>query len=186
MYDANLGSPPSSSDVSPSTGPRQPMILYSPPTIWSVFRGAAINLILPFVNGLMLGFGELFAHEAAFRLGWSKTKVRWQTDAACGSERELIRPFRSSQRIVVGTPWDQGSQSEMIPAREEHGAARKWTCGRRWSNRSPGKQNALDFLIANQHIYEFAIRAYRRDLLKVNFSSDRGPEDHVATEREPT
>jgi hypothetical protein len=51
------------------------MILYSPPTIWSIFRGAAINLILPFVNGLMLGFGELFAHEAAFRLGWSKTKV---------------------------------------------------------------------------------------------------------------
>ena len=24
----------------------------------------------------MLGFGELFAHEAAFRLGWSGTKVR--------------------------------------------------------------------------------------------------------------
>jgi hypothetical protein len=38
-------------------------------------RGAAINLLLPFVNGLMLGFGELFAHEAAFRLGWGKTKV---------------------------------------------------------------------------------------------------------------
>jgi hypothetical protein len=51
------------------------MILYSPPTFWSILRGAAINLLLPFVNGLMLGFGELFAHEAAFRLGWSKTKV---------------------------------------------------------------------------------------------------------------
>merc|ERR1712014_557955 len=46
-----------------------------PPTLWSIVRGAAINLLLPFVNGLMLGFGELFAHEAAFRLGWSKTKV---------------------------------------------------------------------------------------------------------------
>ena len=52
------------------------MILYSPPTIWSLLRGAAINILLPFVNGLMLGFGELFAHEAAFRLGWSGTKVR--------------------------------------------------------------------------------------------------------------
>jgi hypothetical protein len=31
---------------------------------------------LPFINGLMLGFGELFAHEAAFRLGWGGTKVR--------------------------------------------------------------------------------------------------------------
>ena len=51
------------------------MILYSPPTIWGLIRGAAINLLLPFVNGLMLGFGELFAHEAAFRLGWGGTKV---------------------------------------------------------------------------------------------------------------
>ena len=51
------------------------MILYSPPTVWGLLRGAAINLLLPFVNGLMLGFGELFAHEAAFRLGWSGTKV---------------------------------------------------------------------------------------------------------------
>lgn len=52
------------------------MILYSPPTVWGLLRGAAINILLPFVNGLMLGFGELFAHEAAFRLGWSGTKVR--------------------------------------------------------------------------------------------------------------
>jgi hypothetical protein len=33
--------------------------------------------LLPFVNGLMLGFGELVANEAAFRLGWSGTKVRY-------------------------------------------------------------------------------------------------------------
>jgi YidC/Oxa1 family membrane protein insertase len=52
------------------------MILYSPPTLWGLLRGAAINLLLPFINGLMLGFGELFAHEAAFRLGWGGTKVR--------------------------------------------------------------------------------------------------------------
>lgn len=52
-----------------------PVLLYKPPTFWSVLRGAAINLVLPFVNGLMLGFGELFAHEAAFRLGWANTKV---------------------------------------------------------------------------------------------------------------
>ncbi|KAL1601953.1 hypothetical protein SLS59_005119 [Nothophoma quercina] len=59
-------SPPSSSS---------PMILYSPPTFWGLVRGAAINLLLPFVNGLMLGFGELVANEAAFRLGWSGTKI---------------------------------------------------------------------------------------------------------------
>lgn len=63
-----LSSPPESS--SPA------MILYQPPTIWGLIRGAAINLLLPFVNGMMLGFGELFAHEAAFRLGWGGTRVR--------------------------------------------------------------------------------------------------------------
>ncbi|KAI4257008.1 MAG: hypothetical protein LQ352_001836 [Teloschistes flavicans] len=60
---------------SPPSSSSSPMILYSPPTLWGLLRGAAINLLLPFVNGLMLGFGELLAHEAAFRLGWSGTKV---------------------------------------------------------------------------------------------------------------
>jgi len=68
QYSAHGESPPSSS--SPA------VILYQPPTVWSIFRGAAINLFLPFINGMMLGFGELFAHEAAFRLGWSNTRVR--------------------------------------------------------------------------------------------------------------
>ncbi|KAF3056505.1 Mitochondrial import protein 1 [Daldinia childiae] len=62
-----LPSPPSSSSP--------PVVLYKPPTIWSMFRGVAINLLLPFINGMMLGFGELFAHEAAFRLGWGGTRV---------------------------------------------------------------------------------------------------------------
>ncbi len=68
----------SHNDLSPSppSSSTSPMILYSPPTIWGLLRGAAINLLLPFVNGLMLGLGELLAHEAAFRLGWSGTKVR--------------------------------------------------------------------------------------------------------------
>ncbi|KAI8946233.1 outer membrane protein TOM13-domain-containing protein [Xylaria longipes] len=52
-----------------------PMILYKPPTTWSLIRGVAINLLLPFINGMMLGFGELFAHEAAFRLGWGGTRI---------------------------------------------------------------------------------------------------------------
>jgi len=60
---------------SPPSSSTSPMILYSPPTVWGLLRGAAINLLLPFINGLMLGFGELFAHEAAFRLGWGGTKV---------------------------------------------------------------------------------------------------------------
>jgi hypothetical protein len=69
-YDANHESSTSSPASSSS-----PLILYKPPTLWGLVRGAAINLLLPFVNGLMLGFGELVANEAAFRLGWSGTKV---------------------------------------------------------------------------------------------------------------
>ncbi|KIV87154.1 hypothetical protein PV11_02719 [Exophiala sideris] len=64
-------SPPQSSDNNGS----QPVIIYKPPTIWGILRGAAINLLLPFVNGMMLGFGELLAHEWAFRLGWRETNV---------------------------------------------------------------------------------------------------------------
>ncbi|KAF2497112.1 TOM13-domain-containing protein [Lophium mytilinum] len=70
-YDGNhelsSSSPPSSSS--------SPLILYSPPTIWGLVRGAAINLVLPFINGLMLGFGELIAHEVAYQFGWAGTKI---------------------------------------------------------------------------------------------------------------
>ncbi|KAF8425559.1 outer membrane protein TOM13-domain-containing protein [Tirmania nivea] len=65
----------SSSSSSSTTTTASPLILYRPPTAMSILRTAAINLVLPFINGLMLGFGELFAHELAFRLGWSGTRV---------------------------------------------------------------------------------------------------------------
>ncbi|KAG6019650.1 hypothetical protein E4U41_003142 [Claviceps citrina] len=71
--DSEQYSPEELSTSPPSSG--SPVILYKPPTLWSLLRGAAINLLLPFINGMMLGFGELFAHEAAFRLGWGGTKV---------------------------------------------------------------------------------------------------------------
>ena len=73
-YDANHSNSNDSSDE-PASASSSPLILYSPPTIWSILRGGAINLVLPLINGLMLGFGELVAHEAAWRLGWGGTKV---------------------------------------------------------------------------------------------------------------
>lgn len=73
-YDGNNEHSPSPPDSTSSTS--SPLILYKPPTLWGLIRGAAINLLLPFVNGLMLGFGELVANEVAFRFGWSGTKVR--------------------------------------------------------------------------------------------------------------
>ncbi|CAN6621089.1 mitochondrial import protein 1 [Trichomonascus vanleenenianus] len=36
---------------------------------------AVINLFLPFVNGMMLGFGEIFAHELGFKWGWVGARV---------------------------------------------------------------------------------------------------------------
>ncbi|KAI4636161.1 hypothetical protein J4E83_001115 [Alternaria metachromatica] len=72
-YDANNELTSSSPESASSSS--TPLILYKPPTIWGLLRGAAINLFLPFVNGLMLGFGELVANEAAYRLGWSGTKI---------------------------------------------------------------------------------------------------------------
>lgn len=107
-YSANNESPSSPPSTSSS-----PMILYKPPTIWGLIRGAAINLLLPFVNGLMLGFGELFAHEAAFRLGWSNTKVctdiSWYTSS---TNAYFLSPYpRSSQCIAEHIPWVLGWKS---------------------------------------------------------------------------
>jgi YidC/Oxa1 family membrane protein insertase len=77
-----------SASASPPSSSSPAVVLYQPPTAWSIFRGAAINLLLPFINGMMLGFGELFAHEAAFRLGWSNTRVR---HGVCCSRRSRCR-----------------------------------------------------------------------------------------------
>lgn len=77
-YDADANADLSASTSSPASS-ASPLILYQPPTLWGLLRGAAINLVLPFVNGLMLGFGELVANEAAYRLGWSGTKVWYST-----------------------------------------------------------------------------------------------------------
>jgi len=72
---SSLSPPSSSPPQSSDNNGAQPVVLYQPPTVWSILRGAAINLILPFVNGMMLGFGELLAHEFAFRLGWNSTNI---------------------------------------------------------------------------------------------------------------
>lgn len=36
----------------------------------SVAGSCSINLLLPFLNGLMLGFGELLAHELSWKFSW--------------------------------------------------------------------------------------------------------------------
>ncbi|KAJ5182937.1 Outer membrane protein MIM1/TOM13 mitochondrial [Penicillium capsulatum] len=59
----------------PSSTASSRVVLYNQPSVWGLLRGAAINFLFPFINGMMLGFGELFAHELAFRLGWQNTRV---------------------------------------------------------------------------------------------------------------
>ncbi|EMG48740.1 hypothetical protein SBY92_004033 [Candida maltosa Xu316] len=43
--------------------------------IFGILKKAAINLVLPFINGMMLGFGEILAHEIGFRYHWIGAKV---------------------------------------------------------------------------------------------------------------
>jgi len=85
------------SATSSLTSSSPPVVLHpSPRTLWSFLRSAAINLFLPFVNGMMLGFGELFAHEAAFRLGWSNTRVRVECAVQCACCTELEKAMTDS------------------------------------------------------------------------------------------
>ena len=45
-------------------------------SLWDVFRKGAINLVLPFINGIMLGFGEILAHEIGFHYGFFGARVQ--------------------------------------------------------------------------------------------------------------
>ncbi|KAI5957176.1 hypothetical protein KGF54_000104 [Candida jiufengensis] len=40
-----------------------------------ILKKSSINIILPFINGLMLGFGEILAHEIGFKYNWIGAKV---------------------------------------------------------------------------------------------------------------
>lgn len=37
---------------------------------WALVSALSINLLLPFINGVMLGFGEIFARTIAGHFGW--------------------------------------------------------------------------------------------------------------------
>lgn len=43
--------------------------------VWTIIKRASINLIFPFINGMMLGFGEILAHEIGFRFNWAGARV---------------------------------------------------------------------------------------------------------------
>jgi hypothetical protein len=135
-YSHAADSPPSPPESSSS-----PLILYSPPTLWGLLRGAAINLLLPFVNGLMLGFGELVANEAAFRLGWSGTKVRFFaclgspvlcTNPPCDTNADVLFPSCRFSQLAAQTRGvlALASRCARIPWSGGGGTARSLTCTR--------------------------------------------------------
>ncbi|KAI9283297.1 outer membrane protein TOM13-domain-containing protein [Sporodiniella umbellata] len=43
---------------------------YRHPTLLWLLKSTAINLVLPLLNGVMLGFGEILANELIFKYGW--------------------------------------------------------------------------------------------------------------------
>ncbi|TFA98819.1 hypothetical protein CCMA1212_009440 [Trichoderma ghanense] len=112
-------------EVSSPSSSNSPVILYKPPTAWTLIRSAAINLLLPFINGMMLGFGELFAHEAAFRLGWGGTK------SLSGRQLSHGRQFGTSLRHVDGRLTTSSS-----PLRPRYAAAAPIVLGGISSSRS--------------------------------------------------
>lgn len=52
-----------------------PRITFSMPAIGRFLGRCCINLVLPFINGMMMGFGELVAHEIGFAWGMSGARV---------------------------------------------------------------------------------------------------------------
>lgn len=43
--------------------------------LWAIVYKGAINVVLPFINGMMLGFGEILAHEIGFKFGFAGARV---------------------------------------------------------------------------------------------------------------
>ncbi|KAH0840539.1 putative mitochondrial import protein [Fonsecaea pedrosoi] len=73
---SSLSPPSSSPPQSSDNNGTQPVVIYQPPTIWSILRGAAINLVLPFVNGMMLGFGMAAPSILSSHRAWYRNKRR--------------------------------------------------------------------------------------------------------------
>jgi hypothetical protein len=92
---------PSALSGPPYQSPSLTLSLFTSPSHRSIARIAAvvgINLILPFVNGVMLGFGEIFARETViFGRRW------WRGEAAL---RSLFRPSAGGNLAGLGLGMD--------------------------------------------------------------------------------
>ncbi|KAK9247628.1 outer membrane protein TOM13-domain-containing protein [Lipomyces tetrasporus] len=67
----------SSSSTASADGPKPTSrsLWKSASTYLSILRFSAINLLFPFINGVMLGFGEIVANEIGIRWGFIGAEV---------------------------------------------------------------------------------------------------------------
>ena len=65
-----------SASSSISSRNRQPAVPFyrRPGFQWLVLTSVNAYFLLPFIQGLMLGFGEICASELSFRLGWFRSR----------------------------------------------------------------------------------------------------------------
>lgn len=78
LYEEEVDDTVSVSSASSASSQRQSFrssVLSSLQTLGSVLRFSAIQLIFPFINGMMLGFGEIFANEVGIRWGFLGAEV---------------------------------------------------------------------------------------------------------------
>ncbi|KAK9386990.1 outer membrane protein TOM13-domain-containing protein [Lipomyces mesembrius] len=67
----SFSSSPSTSTSAEASQPIPPGSLWKrASTYLSILRFSAINLLFPFINGMMLGFGEILANEIGIRWGF--------------------------------------------------------------------------------------------------------------------
>ncbi|ODV96916.1 hypothetical protein PACTADRAFT_48706 [Pachysolen tannophilus NRRL Y-2460] len=70
----------------------------TPSSVFKFITSCSINLILPFINGMMLGFGEILAHEIGFKYGWLGARVYPQKRMIFAREREQEKAQQEQQR----------------------------------------------------------------------------------------
>ncbi|PRT52782.1 Mitochondrial import protein 1 [Wickerhamiella sorbophila] len=58
--------------------------------VLSITRRILINLAIPFINGIMLGFGEIFAHEIGVAYGWRQSRTYDPTSPLYANRRRWL------------------------------------------------------------------------------------------------
>lgn len=68
-----------------------PRITFSLPAIGRFLGRCCINLVLPFINGMMMGFGELVAHEIGFAWGMTGARVSMRLEGGVRARSLMFR-----------------------------------------------------------------------------------------------